>query len=97
MSDAAQEAQVVEKTGIQIYQYFRDISIWRLLHHNSPLMLRGSGTVVQIDESLFHHKYKVRQTLCLCTAYMQIKGSNDKKSRSNARRPHLKFMYFIYM
>ena len=56
MSDAAQEAQVDEKTAIQIYQYFRDICSWRLLHHDAPLMLGGSGTIVQIDESLFRHK-----------------------------------------
>ena len=76
VSDAAQEAQVEEKRAIQIYQYFRDICSWHLLHHDAPLMLRGSGTAVQIDESLFRHKRKVRQTLCLCTVYMQIKGSN---------------------
>ena len=65
MSDAAQEAQVDEKTAIQIYQYFRDICSWRLLHHDAPLMLGGSGTIVQIDESLFRHKCKVRETPCL--------------------------------
>jgi len=59
VSDAAQEAQVDEKTVIQVYQYFRDICSWRLLHHDAPLMLSGPGVVVQTDESLFRHKPKV--------------------------------------
>ena len=52
VSDAAQESQVDEKTAIQINQY---------LHHDAPLMLGGSGTIVQIYESLFRHKCKVRE------------------------------------
>lgn len=31
VSDAAQEAEVEEKTAIQAYQYCRDICSWRLL------------------------------------------------------------------
>ena len=78
MSDAAQEAQVDEKTAIQIYQYFRDICSWRLLHHDAPLILRGSGTIVQIDESLFRHKCKVRETPCLCTVSYHDHGTSDR-------------------
>ena len=59
VSDAAQEAKITEKTAVQAYQYFRDICSWRLLNHDSPLMLGGRGVVVQIDESLFRHKPKV--------------------------------------
>ena len=58
MKDAAEEEEVDEKTAIQIYQYCRDICSWRLLIHDSPLMLGGNGVVVQIDESLFRHKPK---------------------------------------
>ena len=58
VSDAAQEAEVDEKTAIQIYQYCRDICSWRLLNRDAPLMLGGQGVVVQIDESLFRHKPK---------------------------------------
>ena len=58
VKDAAEEANVDEKTAIQIYQYCRDICSWRLLNHDSPLMLGGPGVVVQIDESLFRHKPK---------------------------------------
>ena len=59
MSDAAEEADVTEATAVQAYQYFRDICSWRLLNHDSPMMLGGHGVVVQIDESLFSHKPKV--------------------------------------
>ena len=47
------------------------------LHHGTVLewsewlfLASGNGvldTVEQVDESLFCHKCKVRQTLCLCT------------------------------
>ena len=43
---------------MQIYQYCHDICSWRLLNHDSPLMLGSNGVVVQIDESLFRHKPK---------------------------------------
>jgi len=59
VTDAAQEAKVEKKTAIQMYQYFRDVCSWRLLNHDAPLMLGGTGSVVQIDESLFRHKPKV--------------------------------------
>ena len=45
--------------AVQGYQYFRDICKWRLLNHDSPLILGGRGVVVQKDESLFCHKPKV--------------------------------------
>ena len=60
VTDAAEEAEVTETTAIQVYQYFRDICSWRLLTHDSPLKLGGQGIVVQIDESLFRHKPKVK-------------------------------------
>ena len=59
VGDAAQEAEVQEKSAIQSYQYMRDICSWRLLNRDAPLMLGGQGVVVQIDESLFRHKPKV--------------------------------------
>ena len=77
VSDAAQEAQVDEETAIQIYQYLEIfVYSWRLLHHDAPLMLGGSGTIVQIDESLFRHKCKVRETPCLCT--VSYHGTSDR-------------------
>ena len=61
MSDTCEELKILEKTAIQAYQHFRHIHVcsWRLLTHDSPLMLGGPGIVVQIDASLFRHKPKV--------------------------------------
>ena len=59
VTDAAEEAKVTEATAIQAYQYFRDICSWRLVTHDSPIMLGGPGVVVQIDESMFKHTQKV--------------------------------------
>ena len=59
MTDAAEEAEETEKKAVQAYQYLCDICSWRLLNHDFPLMLGGPGVVVQIEESLFHHKPKV--------------------------------------
>ena len=58
VTNACGEAEVDEKTAIQIYQYCRDICSWRILNHDSSLLLGGPGVVVQIDESLFRHKPK---------------------------------------
>ena len=60
MTDAAEEALVSRVTGIQAYQYFRDVCSWRLTSVDTPLMLGGPGKIVQIDESLFRHKPKVK-------------------------------------
>ena len=69
VTDAAEEAKVTETTAIQVYQYFRDICSWRLLTHDSPLLLGGPGVVVQIDESLliFSHTPKVYRRINLRT------------------------------
>ena len=52
------EAEVDKKTAIQVYQYCRDLCSWRLLNHDSPMMLGGQEVVVQIDESLFRPNQK---------------------------------------
>ena len=57
VTEAAEEAKVSEPTGIQ---YLRDICSWRLTTLDAPLLLGGPGIVIQIDESLFRHKPKVR-------------------------------------
>ena len=60
--DAADNAEISEKTAIQIYQFFRDVCSTKLLQN--PIVLGGPGVVVQADESLFNHKPKVQ---CLVT------------------------------
>ena len=61
VGDAAEEAQVQQKTAIDIYQWLREVCSTRLIT-NGPVVLGGPGTVVQIDESLFRHKPKVVHT-----------------------------------
>ena len=56
--DAWQEAQVAERTAIQVYQWFCDVCSTQLLQ--TPIKLGGPGVVVQIDESLYCHKPKAR-------------------------------------
>ena len=34
VSDAAREAQITEKSAIQMYQYFRDVCSWRLVNYD---------------------------------------------------------------
>ena len=62
MTDAAQEVEITEKSAIQLYQYFRDVCSWRLVHHDPQIVLGGTGQVVSLDESLFCHKVKVNNS-----------------------------------
>ena len=54
---ASEEAEVTPNTGVQAYQYFRDVCSTKLLQ--APILLGGPGVIVQIDESLYRHKPKV--------------------------------------
>ena len=56
--DAAEEAKVNVDTSGAVYQWLREVCSTKLLA--TPIKLGGVGTVVQIDESLFRHKPKVR-------------------------------------
>ena len=60
MKDAAAEAEVQEKTAIDVYQWLREVCSTRLII-DGPIVLGGPGSTVQIiiDESLFRHKPKV--------------------------------------
>ena len=57
VSDAAEKAQVVINTAINVYQWLREVCSAKLL--GMSIQLGGPGKVVQIDESLFRHKPKV--------------------------------------
>ena len=58
VTDAAEEARVGRDTAIDAYQWFREVCSTELLQN--PIRLGGPGKVVQIDESLFRHKPKVK-------------------------------------
>lgn len=65
VKDAAEEAEVQEKTAIDIYQWLREVCSTRLIA-DGPTVLGGTGSIVQIDESLFRHKPKVAKTIIMC-------------------------------
>ena len=58
VTDTAEDAQVEEKTAIDVYQWLREVCSTRLIR-DGPAILGGAGVVVQVDESLFRHKPKV--------------------------------------
>ena len=60
--DAADNADISEKTTIDSYQFFRDVCTTKLLQ--APIKLGGPGVVVQTEELLFNHKPKVSALLC---------------------------------
>ena len=61
VTSAQWEAEVSLKTAIDAYQWFREVCTTDLLQ--TPIILGGPGVVVQIDESLFRHKPKVRNCI----------------------------------
>ena len=65
VTKAAEEAKTSEPTVIQVFQYLRDICSWQLSSVDAPLLFGGHKVVVQIDESLFRHKPKVRKILAV--------------------------------
>ena len=62
MTDAYEEAEVGEHTAIDIYQWLREVCSQTLLS-DPPIILGGPRIIVQIDESLFRHKPKVRNSV----------------------------------
>ena len=59
VTDAAQEASVGRDTAIDVYQWLREVCSTKLIA--TTIKLGGPGKIVQIDESLFRHKPKVKQ------------------------------------
>ncbi len=54
VTDAAEEAEVRRDTTINVYQWFREVCLTKLIQ--TPICLGRPGGIVQIDESLFTHK-----------------------------------------
>ena len=59
VTDAMEEAEVSKHVAIDVYQWLREICSTRLTSQN--IQLGGPGSIVQIDESLFRHKPKVKK------------------------------------
>ena len=59
MTDMAMEAEIRPSTGCDIYQWLREVCSTKLIA--TSIRLGGSGVIVQIDESLFRHKPKVKK------------------------------------
>ena len=66
MKDAVEEAEVQEKTAIDVYQWLREVCSTRLIT-DGPIVLGGPGSTVQIDESLFRHKPKMANIIITVT------------------------------
>lgn len=62
VTDACEEAEVGERTAIDIYQWLREVCSQALLN-GPPIILGGQQIVVQVDESLFRHKLKVSENV----------------------------------
>ena len=55
---AAKEADTSDNTACQVYQWLREVCSTRLLQ--TQIVLGGPGIIVQVDESQFRHKPKVK-------------------------------------
>ena len=63
--DVAVQVEVSKGTAIDVYQWLREVCSTALLRTN--IVLGGPGKIVQIDESLFRHKPKVKKKLTMYT------------------------------
>lgn len=71
MVDAMDEAEVDSRTAVDVMQWLREVCSTKLLQ--TPIILGGPGVIVQIDESLFRHKPKVRIKGGKCPAPWQYR------------------------
>jgi len=58
VTDVTDDVEIDNRTGVDIYQWLREVGSTKLLQ--SPIILGGPGTIVQVDdtENLFCHKPK---------------------------------------
>ena len=88
---AAEEAKVSAETAGQIYQWLREVCTTKLLA--TPIQLGGPGTVVQIDESLFRHKPKVRSNVIKVMHYAACMVHSLKRESNFFLRKRLKHTF----
>ena len=62
---AAESLEVTESTACTVYQWLREVCSTKLC--STRILLGGPGKIVQIDESLFNHKPKVRESYFFIT------------------------------
>ena len=58
VTDAELQLEISRSTAIDIYQWLREDCSTKLL--STPIVLGGPRKVIQIDESLFNHKPKIK-------------------------------------
>ena len=58
-----EECEVDKNSACNAYRWFREVCSTKLLQ--TSITIGGSGSVVQVDESLFRHKPKV-YFACFC-------------------------------
>ena len=68
VTDAELQLEIDKETAINIYQWLRVVCSTKLL--SISIVLGGPGKVVQIDESLFRHKPKVRRSMVTIKLYI---------------------------
>ena len=59
VTKASENCEISLASAINIYQWLREVCSTRLIQDGPP-QLGGPGTIVEIDESCFRHKPKVR-------------------------------------
>ena len=67
VTDAMEEAEVSKHVTVDVYQWLREVCSTKLTSQN--IQLGGPGHIVQIDESLFRHKPKVKKHITLFIQY----------------------------
>ena len=58
VTQMADDAEITEDTACNIYQWLREVCSTKLIQ--TPINLGGPGIIVQVDESQFKHKPKVK-------------------------------------
>ena len=60
VTDTMDELEIDSRTAVDVYQWLREVCSTSLIA--TPILLRGPGVIVQVDESLYRHKPKVKRS-----------------------------------